>query len=376
MPTGHVAYSMSQLDLDMVSSVPQGGSWKDIPLSVPSKRLDQIRLSGGRTTLYGRLAWDKPSFTITTYFNRPGNGTYVHPDSNRMITSAEAARFQSFPDSFTFLGSKTMRTKQIGNAVPPLLAYQIARKINEVDPKCRNMIDLFSGAGGLSLGFEWAQYNCLVANDNFKVASETYQFNFTDTDFVFGDIVEPSTKEKIFKILSNKQSVDIVVGGPPCQGFSNAGKRLIDDPRNRLYKEFIDIVTNTCPRVVLMENVEGILSMENGRVFSEIRKDLEDLGYFVDAKKLNAVEYGIPQRRKRVIIIGSRDDNARFMFPEKITDITKPLTTRDAIGDLPLNPVFSVETNVRTKKPSSIYQKLMQGFIPPETFLLDLKSGK
>jgi DNA (cytosine-5)-methyltransferase 1 len=376
MPTGHVAYSMSQLDLDMVSSVPQGGSWKDIPLSVPSKRLDQIRLSGGRTTLYGRLAWDKPSFTITTYFNRPGNGTYVHPDSNRMITSAEAARFQSFPDSFTFLGSKTMRTKQIGNAVPPLLAYQIAKKINEVDPKCRNMIDLFSGAGGLSLGFEWAQYNCLVANDNFKVASETYQFNFADTDFVFGDIVEPSTKEKIFKILSNKQSVDIVVGGPPCQGFSNAGKRLIDDPRNRLYKEFIDIVTNTCPRVVLMENVEGILSMENGRVFSEIRKDLEDLGYFVDAKKLNAVEYGIPQRRKRVIIIGSRDDNARFMFPEKITDITKPLTTRDAIGDLPLNPVFSVETNVRTKKPSSIYQKLMQGFIPPETFLLDLKSGK
>jgi DNA (cytosine-5)-methyltransferase 1 len=376
MPTGHVAYSMSQLDLDMVSSVPQGGSWKDIPLSVPSKRLDQIRLSGGRTTLYGRLAWDKPSFTITTYFNRPGNGTYVHPDSNRMITSAEAARFQSFPDSFTFLGSKTMRTKQIGNAVPPLLAYQIAKKINEVDPKCRNMIDLFSGAGGLSLGFEWAQYNCLVANDNFKVASETYQFNFTDTDFVFGDIVESSTKEKIFKILSNKESVDIVVGGPPCQGFSNAGKRLIDDPRNRLYKEFIDIVTSTCPRVVLMENVEGILSMENGRVFSEIRKDLEDLGYFVDAKKLNAVEYGIPQRRKRVIIIGSRDDNARFMFPEKITDITKPLTTRDAIGDLPLNPVFSVETNVRTKKPSSIYQKLMQGFIPPETFLLDLKRGK
>ena len=277
MPTGHVAYSMSQLDLDMVSSVPQGGSWKDIPLSVPSKRLDQIRLSGGRTTLYGRLAWDKPSFTITTYFNRPGNGTYVHPDSNRMITSAEAARFQSFPDSFTFLGSKTMRTKQIGNAVPPLLAYQIAKKINEVDPKCRNMIDLFSGAGGLSLGFEWAQYNCLVANDNFKVASETYQFNFTDTDFVFGDIVESSTKEKIFKILSNKESVDIVVGGPPCQGFSNAGKRLIDDPRNRLYKEFIDIVTSTCPRVVLMENVEGILSMENGRVFSEIRKDLEDL---------------------------------------------------------------------------------------------------
>jgi DNA (cytosine-5)-methyltransferase 1 len=375
MPTGHVSYSMSQLDLDMIASVPQGGNWKDIPLSVPSKRLDQIRLSGGRTTLYGRLAWDKPSFTITTYFNRPGNGTYVHPDSDRMITSAEAARFQSFPDSFTFSGSKTMRTKQIGNAVPPLLAYQIAKQIMVIDPKCRNMVDLFCGAGGLSLGFEWANFNCLVANDNFKNASETYQANFARTDFVFGDIVEPSTKQKILEILKDKEAVDIVVGGPPCQGFSNAGKRLIDDPRNKLYKEFIDIVVITKPRVVLMENVEGILSMENGRVFSEIRKDLEKLGYFVEAKKLNTVEYGIPQRRKRVIIIGSREANAGLMFPARITDITQPLTTRDAIGDLPLDPVVEIETNVKPKKPSSSYQELMQGRITPEKFINDLKSN-
>lgn len=375
MPTGHVPYSMSQLDLDMITSVPQGGNWKDIPLNVPSKRLDQIRVSGGRTTLYGRLAWDKPSFTITTYFNRPGNGTYVHPGSDRMITSAEAARFQTFPDSFIFSGSKTMRTKQIGNAVPPLLAYQIAKQIKKVDPKCNNMIDLFCGAGGLSLGFEWADFNCLVANDNFKDASETYQANFAHTDFVFGDIVEVSTKQKIFKILKNKAAVDIVVGGPPCQGFSNAGKRLIDDPRNKLYKEFIDIVLITKPRVVLMENVEGILSMEKGRVFSEIRKDLEELGYFVEAKKLNTVEYGIPQRRKRVIIIGSREANAGLMFPEKITDITQPLTTRDAIGDLPLKPVLEIETNVRPKKPTGVFQKLMQGQITPEKFILSLKSN-
>jgi len=376
MPTGHVPYSMSQLDLDMIASVPQGGNWKDIPLNVPSKRLDQIRISGGRTTLYGRLAWDKPSFTITTYFNRPGNGTYVHPDSDRMITSAEAARFQSFPDSFVFAGSKTMRTKQIGNAVPPLLAYQIAKQIKAVDPKCQNMVDLFCGAGGLSLGFEWANFNCLVANDNFKNASETYQANFAHTDFVFGDITEPSIKQKIYQVIKNKEAVDIVVGGPPCQGFSNAGKRLIDDPRNKLYKEFIEVVIFTKPRVVLMENVEGILSMENGRVFSEIRKDLEALGYFVEAKKLNTVEYGIPQRRKRVIIIGSREANADSMFPEKTTDIAEPLTTRDAIGDLPLDPVVGIETNVQPNKPSSSYQKLMQGQITPETFILNLRSNK
>ena len=277
MPTGHVAYSMSQLDLDMVTSVPQGGSWKDIPLGIPSKRLDQIRASGGRTTLYGRLDWDKPSFTITTYFNRPGNGTYVHPDMNRMITSAEAARFQSFPDSFIFTGSKTMRTKQIGNAVPPLLAYQIAKQIQKIDPKCRNMVDLFCGAGGLSLGFEWANFNCLVANDNFDTASETYKSNFRNTDFVFGDIVEPTTKAEILTILEKKKSIDIVVVGPPCQGFSNAGKRLIEDPRNKLYKEFINIVINTLPRVVLMENVEGILSMEREEFFQRFVTILKNL---------------------------------------------------------------------------------------------------
>jgi DNA (cytosine-5)-methyltransferase 1 len=242
----------------------------------------------------------------------------------------------------------------------------------KIDPKCSNMVDLFCGAGGLSLGFEWAGFNCLVANDNFKDASETYQSNFVHNDFVFGDITELSTKHKIIKILKDKEAVDIVVGGPPCQGFSNAGKRLIDDPRNKLYKEFINIVVSTKPRVVLMENVEGILSMDEGKVFSEIRSDLEELGYFVEARKLNTVEYGIPQRRKRVIIIGSRDDNADLMFPSKITDITEPLTTRDAIGDLPLDPVIKIETNVKPNKPSSLYQKLMQGKISPENFIRDL----
>ena len=193
---------------------------------------------------------------------------------------------------------------------------------------------------------------------------------------MFGDITEPSIKQKIYQVIKNKEAVDIVVGGPPCQGFSNAGKSLIDDPRNKLYKEFIEVVIFTKPRVVLMENVEGILSMENGRVFSEIRKDLEALGYFVEAKKLNTVEYGIPQRRKRVIIIGSREANADSMFPEKTTDIAEPLTTRDAIGDLPLDPVVGIETNVQPNKPSSSYQKLMQGQITPETFILNLRSNK
>src|SRR3989339_681857 len=100
----HVTYSLSSLDLKMVESIPQGGNWKNIPLHIPSKRLERIRTTGGRTTLYGRLKWDKPSYTISTYFNRPGNGSYIHPVENRVLSAREAARIQSFPDNYIFCG--------------------------------------------------------------------------------------------------------------------------------------------------------------------------------------------------------------------------------------------------------------------------------
>ena len=142
----------------MVKSVPAGGNWQNIPSNIPSKRLEQIRRSGGRTTLYGRLSLNKPSYTITTYFNRPGNGTYIHPIHNRVISAREAARFQSFPDNYVFGGSKASLCKQIGNAVPPLLAFAIARQTKK-KTKTKNLLDLFCGAGGLSLGLTKAGFN-------------------------------------------------------------------------------------------------------------------------------------------------------------------------------------------------------------------------
>ena len=131
MVYNHTTYSLSKNDIRMVRSVPPGGNWKNIPLDIPSKRLEQIRVSGGRTTLYGRLSFEKPSYTITTYFNRPGNGTYIHPIHDRVISAREAARFQSFPDNYIFQGSKGSLCKQIGNAVPPLLAFSIATQIKK-----------------------------------------------------------------------------------------------------------------------------------------------------------------------------------------------------------------------------------------------------
>lgn len=359
----HITYPLSGLDMQMVIAVPQGGNWKNIPVHIPSKRLEQIRKSGGRTTLYGRLSWDRPSYTITTYFNRPGNGTYVHPEQNRVISAREAARLQSFPDNFIFSGSKGSLCIQIGNAVPPLLAYFLGKKIKAYT-KTKNVIDLFCGAGGLSKGFEWAGYNIVAANDNYKQACETYRANHLHTSLIEGDITKKEVKNALFDAIKGKK-IDIIIGGPPCQGFSHAGKRLIDDPRNFLFKEFVEVVKQVKPKVVILENVEGILTMNDGKSFEGIKESFRELGYKLEGKKLHTVRYGVPQKRKRVVMIGLLNGNPENCFPEEIiTDEKKYNTVRDAIGNLPQIKVNGGEDIMKTKiKPRNSYQQLLSGNI-------------
>lgn len=371
----HISYPLSENDLKMIKSVPEGGNWKSIPLSIPSKRLEQIRNSGGRTTLYGRLAYDKPSYTITTYFNRPGNGTYIHPKSDRVISAREAARLQSFPDSYVFQGSKTSFCKQIGNAVPPLLAYAIAKQIKKQTSSSK-LLDLFCGAGGLSLGFEWAGYKVVAANDNFKQACDTFRFNNSDTTFLEGDITSNLIKKELISI-SKQRGVDIVVGGPPCQGFSNAGKRMIDDPRNSLYKEFVTIVKTIKPKVFVLENVEGIMTINDGKTFEEIKSNFSDLGYNVAGHKMHAVNFGVPQKRKRVIIIGVVKGDPEKCFPEPIIkDEKKYITVNNAIGDLPdikMNGGVNIlDVNTVSKH---FYQDFIKELITPVEYIKKLKSS-
>lgn len=368
----HITYSLSDLDMQMVIAVPQGGNWKNIPLHIPSKRLEQIRKSGGRTTLYGRLSWDKPSFTITTYFNRPGNGTYVHPEQNRVISAREAARLQSFPDSFIFSGSKGSLCIQIGNAVPPLLAYSLGKKIKAYT-KTKNVVDLFCGAGGLSKGFEWAGYNIVAANDNYKQACETYRVNHPHTTVIEGDVTKKDIKNALFDAIKGKK-IDIIIGGPPCQGFSHAGKRLVDDPRNFLFKEFVEIVKKVKPKVVVLENVEGILTMNDGKSFESIKESFRELGYKLEGKKLHAVKYGIPQKRKRVVMIGVLEGDPNECYPKEIfQNESQYLTVREAIDDLP-EIVANGGSHIIEKeiKPRSDYQKFLAGMITVENFVASL----
>lgn len=180
----HTSFKLSDLDLEMIRPIPQGGNWKNIPAETvqKSKRLIKITQTGGRTTLYGRIDYSKPSYTITTYFNRPGNGTYVHPIHDRVITVREAARFQCFPDDYFFCGNKSDVLNQVGNAVPVLLAYSIAKSIRE-KTGCQTSVDLFSGAGGMTYGFKRAGINAAIANDMAESACVTLKTNCPEIRF-------------------------------------------------------------------------------------------------------------------------------------------------------------------------------------------------
>lgn len=187
------------------------------------------------------------------------------------------------------------------------------------------IISLFSGAGGLDLGLIWAGHEVIWANDIIPEAVETYKNNIGD-HIVLGDI----TKIDIGDIPDG----DIVVGGFPCQGFSVANmKRKHDDPRNKLYLEFLRVLEGKKPKYFLAENVRGILSLEKGKVFEKILKDFNDIGYDVQFQLLNASDYGIPQNRYRVFIFGVRKDlKSQIIFHLSPTH-GKNLKPKNTIGD-------------------------------------------
>ncbi|MEX6102813.1 DNA cytosine methyltransferase [Mammaliicoccus sciuri] len=211
--------------------------------------------------------------------------------------------------------------------------------------KSRNVISLFAGAGGMDLGFQKAGFNILWANDFEKDAVQTYKNNLGN-HIKLGDI----TKFDLESELPIDQEVDLVIGGFPCQGFSvNNTKRNMKDKRNFLYLELLKVIKLCKPKFFVAENVKGLLSMEKGKVIDMIIRDFEELGYKVDYKVLNAADYGVPQARERVFIIGNNinkenpfpiishfavDDNLTFFDFEDNEKLNKHITVKDAINFL------------------------------------------
>lgn len=204
-----------------------------------------------------------------------------------------------------------------------------------VDKKIKKQltfIDLFSGAGGFSLGFQKQGFKNIFSIDIQKDFNETYRENFPDDILLEKDILKLSDKEILE--LTNGINVDVVVGGPPCQGFSiagNIGRKFIDDPRNKLFKEFIRVVKVVEPKYFVMENVARLYTHNKNQTRKEIINDFEKLGYSVKCKILSSENYGVPQKRRRVIFIGSRDDEL-ILFPKYSNNYR---TVFDAINTLP-----------------------------------------
>ena len=372
----HEVFKMGKYEAALAEHIPEGGNWKDIPLEFNDVRLESIRKTGGRTTYYGRLRWDMPSYTIATYFNRVGNGCNLHPSQMRVLSNREAARLQSFPDDFVFTGSKASQYKQIGNAVPPLLARFVSSLIKPYLDSY-NFVDFFAGCGGLSEGFLMNGFNLIAANEFDKNIMSTNVYNhskYSDPEhFILGDVTKDEVKQSIVDACAGHQ-IDVVIGGPPCQGFSTAGWRNPDDKRNQLFKEFVHLVDTIRPRFFVMENVLGILSMRGGDAVKEIIECFSNIGYFVSNPiKLNAANYGVPQRRKRVFIIGSRDmitfEQPKPLFSDDDPSLPGFVTVGDAIRSLP-----AVEDGGGAKEMDgdltnpSLYDRLMTREIDFDTF--------
>ncbi|MCT3075909.1 DNA cytosine methyltransferase [Leuconostoc citreum] len=241
---------------------------------------------------------------------------------------------------------------------------EVISLVKQEDNKA-NVVSLFSGAGGLDLGLEMAGidavmgskftdnilndkteynknrkksiFNIVYSNDNFKEANQTY------TDMFSENIVKHDKDIRKVAIFPNN---DIMIGGFPCPGFSSAGPRLIDDPRNFLYVHFIRALVETQPAFFVAENVKGLLTLAKGEVFKQVVEDFASAGYDVQAKLVNARDYGVPQSRERVFLVGTNikkvkqkfDWKYKFPNPTHGEKLLPYVTLKDAIGDLPSSP--------------------------------------
>ncbi|MCC4834968.1 DNA cytosine methyltransferase [Shewanella sp. 10N.7] len=203
-------------------------------------------------------------------------------------------------------------------------------------------IDLFSGAGGLSCGLGMAGFTPILANELIAAHANTYQINNENTSVIVGDVRQVCETNLKSKLGLKKGELDLLAGGPPCQGFSvNAPIRDLDDERNHLFKDFLRVANELLPKAILIENVPGIVSLGKGTVVKQIYKELESLGYSVQHKILFAGHYGVPQTRFRTIIIAVKG-NIGISFPEPEYD-SKAVANFAGARELciHLSPLFS-----------------------------------
>ena len=368
----HIPLNHSDTVIARYKLIPEGGR-----LPPPEELPVEIRRKNFGNT-YKRLDRSAPSLTMV-----PGNNAFpVHPTFDRSLTPREAARLQTFPDSFEFTGDRRNQCILVGNAVPPLLAEQLGNKLikhlrdgyrpnsqltlvqNKLSEPSKilpfisdthkkgdhTFVDLFSGAGGFTIGFSAAGWSPLLGVDLNPNAANTHLKNYPGIPFEEADLSQPEVKSRIISNLKSN-NIGVVVGGPPCQGFSIFGKRRFintkdydphKDDRNKLVYAFTDMVSDLNPRWFVMENVAGLVNLDKGLFLNSLLKEFRDIGYDdIEWRVLNAADYGVPQLRKRLVIIGNRSGHIipwpKKKFFDDPSDWQKPFrTVGEVITDLAL----------------------------------------
>lgn len=332
----HIILDHGEIVLERYRLIPEGGK-----LPPPEQLPERIRRKNFGNT-YVRLDRNKISTTMV-----PGNNAFpIHPFLHRSLTPREAARIQTFPDNIIFSGGRQQQCILVGNAVPPLMAANIAIEVkkhlngknykpksehlllkkhseivireNKISSKKITFIDLFSGAGGIGIGFNKAGFKQIFSADFDPNVAATHRNYHKSIPFIEGDLSDP----KVFENIKNRfgdQEIDLIVGGPPCQGFSSFGKRKRiniggydphNDDRNKLVFTYLEYVKLFNPKWFLMENVKGITTLDDGYFIKKIIEEIESLGYKNhDYRIINTADYGVPQKRLRFILIANRTDN-------------------------------------------------------------------
>lgn len=203
-------------------------------------------------------------------------------------------------------------------------------------------IDLFSGAGGFSCGLEMAGHECVLGVDFYKDAIETFKANHKNAKTYCGDI-KLLDSDKLKKLI-NINEVDLIVGGPPCQGMSTVGKGLVNDERNQLFREFVRIVSEVKPKIIILENVTGMMAKKNLVIKDAIIEEFSKLGYNMDVKVLSASDYGVPEKRQRTIFIGVLNGKPIFPNPTHGNKLNPFKTVQEAFDEIP-NDALNHEKN-------------------------------
>ena len=225
------------------------------------------------------------------------------------------------------------------------------------------VLDLFSGCGGFSYGFQEAGYEVILGIDNANLALETFKYNHKKSQTFNLDLSKDESIKKIVNFINKAGGVDVIIAGPPCQGFSLTGSRNEDDERNRLFYSVFEISRRLTlkPKAIIIENVPGLATLYKGKAKIEIERNFEQHGYTYASKILYAPDYGIPQIRKRLFFVGLLKKYEAFEFPQKVIDKENYVTCEEAISDLPsLEDDMGSNKVMYSQEALSKYQKDMR----------------